>query len=680
MRPLLSHVTRHTALARAALLCIALAAPALAQKAITKNETSALTESFSTGNRTLTVASSGNLAIASGGTLSAVAGSNVILAGTTTLSGNITSNGTLTGGTLANITLTGNVTSNATVTHSGALTLTGNTALGNTTVADGRTITLANVSGNGYSYPLQWGGGSKYSLAGGTSTFNSVADYNGGIQYNHARASGDVAFVLGFEHRYQNNPQGVDTEFYYNWDKPVGSTTDAGGVASRRVFQTNVSWGSTYSAPVYKPTGYAQWSFDVNKFTVDNGANFNGDFLLDFTSSPKRMTWNYATTLNGALTLGGAITQTGANTNTLSGATTITGSNASYVFNSSATDALATINNGSGDAGTRWIRGSATGEHITLGAAAGGGIFGTLSNAFVLQRTGNTTIRDLLFRRYDGSTYTTDGRLTAAGLWILGSGSDDTVNRLQVGGNALFTASNGNTVRILNDAQSAGNAAIWLNDAGSPSASNYALLGSSTNTILNSPNGTILFRDANLTRASINSTGLLVDLTTDATSTTSASLQTDGGLGVVKKSFFGDDISLVPAGDTSSTIFFSGTTVASNPGIWFKQGTPSGSNYAFMGTASTTHLNVPSGGTLRLRVANGNYVALTSSAFQVENVPITMPSSDGTGYLQIVEQASSPAAPAANALRIYAQDNGSGKTRIIIRTSSGTEHVLWTEP
>ena len=77
---------------------------------------------------------------------------------------------------------------------------------------------------------------------------------------------------------------------------------------------------------------------------------------------------------------------------------------------------------------------------------------------------------------------------------------------------------------------------------------------------------------------------------------------------------------------------------------------------------------------------NGNYVALTASAFQVENVPITLPSTDGTGHIQIVEQASAPAAPSANALRIYAQDNGSGKTRIIIRTSSGTEHVLWTEP
>jgi hypothetical protein len=644
--------------------------------------TSNLTANLSTGNRTLT--------IASGGTLNAVAGSNIILAGTTTLSGNITSNATVTGGTLSgvaiagNSTLAGNLTSNATVTQSGALTVTGNTTLGNVTVPANRTFTFSNVSGEGYSYPVQWGGGAKYSLAGGTATFNGVEDYNGGIQYNAARTAGWPVFVLGFEDQYNNTTLGVDTEFYYNWDKPVGTSTDAGGVASRRVFQTNVSLGTQKGAPPGKPTGFAQWSFDVNKFTVDNGSNFNGEFAIDFTSSPKRLTWQNAMTLNGALTIGGAITQSGTNTNTLSGATTINASNASYAFATSETDALSTYSNTSGDAGARFIRGSSTGEHITIGAAAGGGIFGgspaALSNAFAIQRTGNTTIRDLVFRRYDGTTYTVDGRLTAAGLWVLGSSDDDTVNRLQVAGNALFTAANGNTVRILNSALGAGDAGIWFNDAGTASSTNYGISGSGTNTIVNSPNGSILFRNANNDRATLSSTGLALESTTQATSTTAASLKTKGGLGVVKKSFFGDDIALVPETDSSSSIFFSGTTVASNPGIWFKQATPSGTNYAFMGSATTTHLNAPSGGTLRLRVANGNYVALTASAFQVENVPITLPSTDGSGYIQVVEQSSSPAAGSANSARIYAKDNGSGKTQLIVRFASGAEQVLATEP
>jgi hypothetical protein len=262
----------------------------------------------------------------------------------------------------------------------------------------------------------------------------------------------------------------------------------------------------------------------------------------------------------------------------------------------------------------------------------------------------------------------------------LGSSNDDTVNRLQVAGNALFTAANGNTVRILNSALGAGDAGIWFNDAGTASSTNYGISGSGTNTIVNSPNGSILFRNANNDRATLSSTGLALESTTQATSTTAASLKTKGGLGVVKKSFFGDDIALVPETDSSSSIFFSGTTVASNPGIWFKQATPSGTNYAFMGSATTTHLNAPSGGTLRLRVANGNYVALTASAFQVENVPITLPSTDGSGYIQVVEQSSSPAAGSANSARIYAKDNGSGKTQLIVRFASGAEQVLATEP
>jgi len=693
MRRHLSRLARCLALLACHALLVATAAHA--QKAIEKDASGNLTASYSVGNRTLT--------IASGGTLNAVAGSNVILAGTTTLSGNITSNATLTGGTLANVTLAGNstlagnLTSNATVTHSGALTVTGNSTLGNATITGNltlsgnnntatpnRTIDLGTgPSSDGYFYPLKWGSGSRYTLGGGYSTFQGVPDHLGNFAYNQVQTAGDVNFGLGFEARFQNAPQGTDTEHYYFWNGPIGVSADSGGRTSRRIWQINTSWGTGYSAPPARPMGYSEIGYDVNKFYVDNGANYNGEFLIDFTSSPKRLTWQNAMTLNGALTIGGAITQSGTNTNTLSGATTIIASNASYAFASSASDSLLTLTNAVADTGARFVRGTATGEHITIGAAAGGGIFGgspSLSNAFVIQRAGNPTIRDLYFRSYDGTTYTQDGRLTAAGLWILGEGADDTVNRLQVYGNALFTASNGNTVRILNAAQGAGNAGIWLNDASSPSATNYALLGSGTNTVLNSPNGSILFRNGNNDRATLTSTSFAIDLTTQATSTTVASLQTDGGLGVVKKTFLGDDLTIVPAGDTASTIFFSGTTVAGNPSIWFRQASPSNTNYALSGSSSNTILNVPTGGTVRLRVANSDYLTLTSSALVVQNAPVTLPSTDGSGYIQVVEQSSSPAAGSANSARIYAKDNGSGKTQLIVRFASGAEQVLATEP
>lgn len=51
-----------------------------------------------------------------------------------------------------------------------------------------------------------------------------------------------------------------------------------------------------------------------------------------------------------------------------------------------------------------------------------------------------------------------------------------------------------------------------------------------------------------------------------------------------------------------------------------------------------------------------------------------------TKHLEMVEQGSSPAAPAANGVRIYAKDNGSGKTVLYARFASGTEQQIAIEP
>ena len=48
-------------------------------------------------------------------------------------------------------------------------------------------------------------------------------------------------------------------------------------------------------------------------------------------------------------------------------------------------------------------------------------------------------------------------------------------------------------------------------------------------------------------------------------------------------------------------------------------------------------------------------------------------------YYEAVEWAT-PAAPAANRARIYAKDNGAGKTQLIARFPTGAEQVLATEP
>lgn len=48
-------------------------------------------------------------------------------------------------------------------------------------------------------------------------------------------------------------------------------------------------------------------------------------------------------------------------------------------------------------------------------------------------------------------------------------------------------------------------------------------------------------------------------------------------------------------------------------------------------------------------------------------------------FLEFDEQASAPAAPATNAVRLYAQDNGSGKTRIVAKFPTGADVVLGTQ-
>lgn len=53
---------------------------------------------------------------------------------------------------------------------------------------------------------------------------------------------------------------------------------------------------------------------------------------------------------------------------------------------------------------------------------------------------------------------------------------------------------------------------------------------------------------------------------------------------------------------------------------------------------------------------------------------------NGTGFLQGVEQVSTPVAPAANSGRLYYEDNGSGKTRLMVRFATGAPQQLSIEP
>lgn len=50
------------------------------------------------------------------------------------------------------------------------------------------------------------------------------------------------------------------------------------------------------------------------------------------------------------------------------------------------------------------------------------------------------------------------------------------------------------------------------------------------------------------------------------------------------------------------------------------------------------------------------------------------------GYHELTERTSDPAAPAANAARLYLKDNGAGKTQLCVRFASGVVQIVSTEP
>ncbi len=260
--------------------------------------------------------------------------------------------------------------------------------------------------------PLAWGPGSGFSLNGGRTTFNSVVDNYGGFGYNIAGTAGDITEQIGFEARFQNPPNGVDTENYLAWNGPAGVSPDAGGRTTRRVYQNGVSWGTAYSAPV--PMGYANWAFDVNDFSIRNGANA-GNSLYIFTGASDGtarttgfMHWyGGIVTFDGAFAVGGAITQSSNAGSSFAGDAIFNSANL-VVSNNTATTITTSLISG-GDTAYHANR-KATGlEYIQVGAADGGTISGGLANAFFFDIVGDSSghIRPLYFRSSanTGSTF-----------------------------------------------------------------------------------------------------------------------------------------------------------------------------------------------------------------------------------------------------------------------------------
>ncbi len=119
---------------------------------------------------------------------------------------------------------------------------------------------------------------------------------------------------------------------------------------------------------------------------------------------------------------------------------------------------------------------------------------------------------------------------------------------------------------------------------------------------------------------------------------------------------------------------------ASNTGIFFYSGSlwniAAGSNTL---QSSTTTLDIPLAaafGWASLGVS-GHDTTLWRSAAGVIHVGAATSSSGGA--LQFMEQ-TAPSAPAANYVRVYAQDNGAGKTQLMALFGSGAAQQIAIEP
>lgn len=72
-------------------------------------------------------------------------------------------------------------------------------------------------------------------------------------------------------------------------------------------------------------------------------------------------------------------------------------------------------------------------------------------------------------------------------------------------------------------------------------------------------------------------------------------------------------------------------------------------------------------------------VGTTYRMIRVDSSGNIIPDEQALDFLEFDELASGPAAPAANAVRLYAEDNGSGKTRIVAKFASGADVVIATQ-
>lgn len=82
--------------------------------------------------------------------------------------------------------------------------------------------------------------------------------------------------------------------------------------------------------------------------------------------------------------------------------------------------------------------------------------------------------------------------------------------------------------------------------------------------------------------------------------------------------------------------------------------------------------------------ASDSHITTTKSMVATEGLttysPIVLAGTGGAGTIVGTEQSSPPAAPSANGFTLYAEDNGSGKTRLMVLFASGAAQQIAIQP
>lgn len=306
-----------------------------------------------------------------------------------------------------------------------------------------------------------------------------------------------------------------------------------------------------------------------------------------------------------------------------------------------------------------------------------------------------------------GKTLTTNNSLTLAG-------TDSTTMTFPTTSATIARTDAAQTFTGTQTINPAANTSATVVSGGSITGSGTTVPGITVSGTLNSSGaiaGAVLF--GNITNTASAATTTLAELQTGG-STLFAVRATDGRTRIGKST----DGLYIGGGDASSLTGYGG--------IWHVTVTPSNTNYAFVtgsnadGAVASTYINcLGNSGNVGVLIGNTSIASAWSTGWKISTSKmvgwndVVAVSNSGmdtaigrntagvvevnngtagtyrdlklrnivgqTGYSEMVEM-TAPSAPAANTVRIYAEDNGAGKTRLMALFPSGAAQQIAIEP